>query len=79
MALAGWKTEAIFNRYNVVSPDDLEAGLAKVAKHRGSAAAGKRVSHAIRPRSGPEAAQKRRRRDNVRTALSVIKLSSTSN
>jgi integrase len=58
MALAGWKTEEIFNRYNIVSPDDLEAGLAKVAKHRGSASAAKRVSHAIRPRSGPVSSKK---------------------
>lgn len=56
MALAGRKTEAIFNRYNIVGGNDLEAGLAKVAEHRVATPEGKRVSHSIRPRSGPTSA-----------------------
>ncbi|MDQ2767444.1 MAG: tyrosine-type recombinase/integrase [Gemmatimonadota bacterium] len=45
MKLAGWKTEAIFNKYDRVSGDDLSEGLAKVAKLR---------AEKNGPRSGPK-------------------------
>lgn len=39
MALAGWKTESIFNRYDIVNVDDMSAGLEKVARLRAEKAA----------------------------------------
>jgi integrase len=54
MAIGGWKTEEVFRRYNITETSDIVAGLEKVAEHR-AAASKARVSHAIRPRSGPKA------------------------
>ena len=56
MALAGWQTEDIFNRYNLVPEGELVAGLTKVAEHRAANAKKRNSSVAgkIGPRTGPK-------------------------
>lgn len=56
MALAGWQTEDIFERYYLHREAELVIGLEKVAAHR----AKKTPSQAVAGRSGLERAQKAR-------------------
>jgi integrase len=53
MALAGGKTEDIFNRYDIVSASDLNAGLKKVVLLRAWNQPSRQLSRTIGPRSGP--------------------------
>ncbi len=52
MALAGFKTEEVWRRYDIVSAEDLNTGLEKVAKFRRAAARATAVPAKIGPRSG---------------------------
>jgi len=54
MELADWKTEDIFNRYNLVPDGELVAGLERVAAHRAlSLKENSRLARKIGPRTGP--------------------------
>jgi hypothetical protein len=54
MALAGWQTEDIFERYNLHPESQLAVGLEKVAQHRAKKSTPKGVAGKIGPITGPK-------------------------